>query len=176
MWYISYDMICDIYYIIWYGMIYDICDMIYDILYDTIWYDIYHMWFDIWCDIFNRSWVDTRWQQYNTHLHTNGTQNTEKGAYIKIKNLNIYNNKKLYNFGSAGRASSLRVTRFIMRYECDCRSACETCPKYRAYPTSRRLCHWIVSWIITVGIELCVIVTIKSLLIMCHNNVGKMIT
>ena len=27
-------------------------------------------------DIFvNRSWVDTRWQQYSTHLHTNSTQN-----------------------------------------------------------------------------------------------------
>jgi hypothetical protein len=29
--------------------------------------------------IFNRSWVDTRWQQYITNLHTNSTQNTEKG-------------------------------------------------------------------------------------------------
>jgi hypothetical protein len=26
--------------------------------------------------IFNRSWVDTRWQQYSTHLHTNSTHNT----------------------------------------------------------------------------------------------------
>jgi len=27
-------------------------------------------------DIFvNCIWVDTRWQQYGTHLHTNGTQN-----------------------------------------------------------------------------------------------------
>jgi len=27
-------------------------------------------------DIFvNCSWVDTRWQQYSTHLHTNSTQN-----------------------------------------------------------------------------------------------------
>jgi hypothetical protein len=25
----------------------------------------------------NRSWVDTRWQQYITHLHTNSTHNTE---------------------------------------------------------------------------------------------------
>jgi hypothetical protein len=25
--------------------------------------------------IFNRSWVDTRWQQYITHLHTNSTHN-----------------------------------------------------------------------------------------------------
>jgi hypothetical protein len=28
--------------------------------------------------------VDTRWQQYSTHLHTNSTQNTEKGTYITI--------------------------------------------------------------------------------------------
>ena len=30
----------------------------------------------IWYDVFvNRSCVDTRWQQYSTHLHTNKTQN-----------------------------------------------------------------------------------------------------
>jgi hypothetical protein len=40
--------------------------------------------------IFNRNWVDTRWQKYITHLHTNNTQNTE--------------NRKL---GSVGRAPSL---------------------------------------------------------------------
>jgi hypothetical protein len=46
---------------------------------------------------FNRNWVDsrwqqysthlvdTRWQQYSTHLHTNSTQNTESGTYITIK-------------------------------------------------------------------------------------------
>jgi hypothetical protein len=37
---------------------------------------------DIWyiyIYIFNRSWVDTRWQQYITNLHTNCTHNTEKG-------------------------------------------------------------------------------------------------
>ena len=29
-------------------------------------------------DIFiNCNWVDTRWQQYSTHLHTNNTQNTK---------------------------------------------------------------------------------------------------
>jgi hypothetical protein len=26
-------------------------------------------------DIFNCNWVDTQWQQYSTHLHTNSTQN-----------------------------------------------------------------------------------------------------
>jgi hypothetical protein len=61
-------------------------DMIYDMIrYDT-WYDIYCIWYDIWYgviwymiwyDIFNRNWVDARWQQYSTHLHINSTQNTE---------------------------------------------------------------------------------------------------
>jgi hypothetical protein len=37
--------------------------------------------------IFNCNYVDTRWQQYSTHLHTNSTQNTENGKYIKIKNI-----------------------------------------------------------------------------------------
>jgi hypothetical protein len=48
-------------------------------------------------------------QQYSTHLHTNGTQNTENGTYITITKLNIHNNKKLTNLGSTGRAPSLRV-------------------------------------------------------------------
>jgi hypothetical protein len=34
---------------------------------------------------FNSNWVDTQWQQYSTHLHTNSTQNTENGTYITIK-------------------------------------------------------------------------------------------
>jgi hypothetical protein len=29
--------------------------------------------------IFNRNWVETRWQQYITNLHTNSAHNTEKG-------------------------------------------------------------------------------------------------
>jgi hypothetical protein len=35
--------------------------------------------------LFNCNWVDTRWQQYSTHLHTNSTQTTENGTYITIK-------------------------------------------------------------------------------------------
>jgi hypothetical protein len=31
--------------------------------------------------IFNRNWIDTQW--YSTHLHTNSTQNTEKGEFGK---------------------------------------------------------------------------------------------
>jgi hypothetical protein len=39
--------------------------------------------------IFNCNWVDTRWQQYSTHLHTNSTQNAENGTYITIKILKL---------------------------------------------------------------------------------------
>jgi hypothetical protein len=36
-------------------------------------------WYDIWYDIFvNCKWVATRWQMYNTHLHTSNTQNDIK--------------------------------------------------------------------------------------------------
>jgi hypothetical protein len=52
--------------------------------------------------IFNRNWVDTRWQQHNTHFHINNTQNTENVTYITTKELNIYNNKKGYQFGECG--------------------------------------------------------------------------
>jgi hypothetical protein len=64
-----------------------------------IWRQIINFWegrtlqiFDmIW---FNRNWVDTQWQQYSSHLHTNNTHNTENGRYITIK--------KLTNLGRAG--------------------------------------------------------------------------
>jgi hypothetical protein len=59
--------------------------------------------------IFNCNWVDTRWQQYSSHLHTNSTQNTGNGTYKAITKFNVHNNKKLTNLGSAGRAPSLRV-------------------------------------------------------------------
>jgi hypothetical protein len=58
---------------------------------------IYDIWYDI-C-IFTRNLVDTRWQQYITHLHTNNTHNTEKG-----------------NLGSTGRAPSLRVIPWHLSY------------------------------------------------------------
>jgi hypothetical protein len=60
--------------------------------------------------------VDTRWQQYSTHLHTNSTQNTEKGNIYNNHKLNIHNNTKLTNLGSAGRASSLRVNPWYLPY------------------------------------------------------------
>jgi hypothetical protein len=37
--------------------------------------------------IFNCNWVDTRWQQYSSHLHTNSTQNTPNRTYITITKL-----------------------------------------------------------------------------------------
>jgi hypothetical protein len=66
--------------------------------------------------IFNRNWVDTRWQQCSTHLHTNDTQNTENATYVTMKKLSIHNNKKLTNLGSAGRAQSLRVLPWHLPY------------------------------------------------------------
>jgi hypothetical protein len=63
-----------------------VTDMIY-ILYMYIYY------------IYNRSWVDTRWQQYITHLHTNSTHNIEKGK-----------------LGNAGRTQSLRVIPWHLPY------------------------------------------------------------
>jgi hypothetical protein len=35
------------------------------------------IWRDMIWYIFNRNWVDNRWRQYSTQLHTNNTQNTE---------------------------------------------------------------------------------------------------
>jgi hypothetical protein len=49
--------------------------------------------------VFNRSWVDTRWQQYITYLHTNNTHNTEKGK-----------------LGSAGSAPSLQIIPWHLPY------------------------------------------------------------
>jgi hypothetical protein len=37
--------------------------------------------------IFNCNWVDTRWQQYSRHLHTNSTQNIENGIHITLKKI-----------------------------------------------------------------------------------------
>jgi hypothetical protein len=60
---------------------------------------MWNYWYDIIWYIFNRSWVDTRWQHYITHLHTNNIHNTEKGT-----------------LGSAGRAPSLRVIPWHLPY------------------------------------------------------------
>jgi hypothetical protein len=45
--------------------------------------------------LFTCSLVDTQWQQYSTHLHTNSTQNTENGTYITITNKKQLQGKKL---------------------------------------------------------------------------------
>jgi hypothetical protein len=73
--------------------------------------------------IFNRSWVDTQWQQYITHLHTNSTHNTERGKwYIERK------------IGSAGRAPS-----------------CELYPGMCLTTEKPQGSKWIVTRTITVG-------------------------
>ena len=66
--------------------------------------------------IFSCNWVDTRWQQYSSHLHTNSTPNTKNGTYITITKLNTHNNKNLTNLWSAGRAPSLRVIPWHLPY------------------------------------------------------------
>ena len=75
----------------------------------VIWYDM--IWY-----IFSCNWVDTRWQQYSSHLHTNSTPNTKNGTYITITKLNTHNNKNLTNLWSAGRAPSLRVIPWHLPY------------------------------------------------------------
>jgi hypothetical protein len=51
----------------------------------TIYYIRIYIYIYIHLFIFNCNLVDTWWQQYSTHLHTNFTQNTENGTYIIIK-------------------------------------------------------------------------------------------
>ena len=56
-------------------------------------------------DIFvNCKWLVTRWQLYNTHLHTNNTQNDTKQIHRTKQNLRI---QKFWN--SAARAPTWRV-------------------------------------------------------------------
>jgi hypothetical protein len=112
---IRYDMICDMmwYDTIWYNVMW----------YDTIWYVIWYnaIRYDmIWYTrMFNCNCVDTRWQQYSTHLHTTNKRNAENGAYIRIKTLGIYITIKEFkmNLGSAGRATSLRVITWHLPYK-----------------------------------------------------------
>jgi hypothetical protein len=59
----------------------------------------------IWYDIFvSCNWVDTRWQQYSTHLHTDSTQNDtmkqitqngteQNGTERNVTERNMHNNK-----------------------------------------------------------------------------------
>jgi len=62
----------------------------------------------------NCNWVDTRWQQYSTHLHTNSTQNntmkhnTQNGTYITIR-IHKHKNKihKHNNFFSPGATTPI---------------------------------------------------------------------
>jgi len=62
------------------------------IRYDKISYDIYYTIYFV-----NRDWVDTRWQQYSTQLHTDNSQNNtvkqnaQNGTYITIRIHNLQN-------------------------------------------------------------------------------------
>jgi hypothetical protein len=75
----KYGMICYdmIYVMIWY-------DMIYVMIWYMLWYDICYgmiyvmIWYMLWYDTFNYNWIETRWQSYNTHIHTNNTENDTK--------------------------------------------------------------------------------------------------
>ena len=56
----------------------------------------------VWYDIFvNGNWVDTHWQQYNTHLLTKNTQNnkmihnTHNEAYVTIR-IHLHKHKNTY--------------------------------------------------------------------------------
>jgi len=69
----------------------------YIISFCTLSRSLYLIWYDI---FFNCSWVDTLWQQYSTHLHTNNTQNdtmnqnTQNGTYV-TKRIHKHNNKNM---------------------------------------------------------------------------------
>jgi hypothetical protein len=85
-------MFVNAYGMIWYDIWYDMIDWYiwYDDMIDMKWYMIWYMiWYDM-IYIVNHNSVDTRWQQYSTHLHTNSTQNnimkqnTRNGTYITI--------------------------------------------------------------------------------------------
>jgi len=95
---IPYRIWYDIWYdALWYDMIWYVdmtwYSMIYHMIYDMMWCDMMScdvMWCDIWymiSNIFvNCNSVDTRWQQYSTHLHTNSTQNdTKQTIHRKLK-------------------------------------------------------------------------------------------
>ena len=61
-------------------------------IYDTIRYDIF----------VDCNWVDTQWQQYSTHLHTNSTQNntmkqnTQNGTCTSIRILKLTKEHIIY--------------------------------------------------------------------------------
>jgi hypothetical protein len=65
---------------------------------DSIWYGdiyIYIFIYLLFIYLFICNCVDTRWQQYSTHLPTNSTHNTQNRTYITIRKLKTYNNKIL---------------------------------------------------------------------------------
>ena len=103
---------------------YIICDIWYGMIYDMMWYDM--IWYDIWYDmiynmiyLFNCSWVDTRWQQYSTHLHKNGTQNNtikqniQNRTYIKIS-VHKHNNK-IHKHNTKNKYINIRIHKVTIK-------------------------------------------------------------
>ena len=86
------------------------------IRYDTIWYDM--IWYDM-IYLFNCSWVDTRWQQYSTHLHKNGTQNNtikqniQNRTYIKIS-VHKHNNK-IHKHNTKNKYINIRIHKVTIK-------------------------------------------------------------
>ena len=73
-----------------------------------LWMPSFYCQIDIWYDILvNCSWVDTWWQQYSTHLHTNSTQNNTK--------LTIHRTAQQF-WESAGRAPPWLVIPWHLPY------------------------------------------------------------
>jgi len=69
---------------------YDIC---YDMIYVMIWY---MLWYDIFV---NYNWIETRWQSYNTHIHTNNTENDTKQTIHRTTQKYIEQHKNLEECG-----------------------------------------------------------------------------
>jgi hypothetical protein len=77
--------------------------------------------------IINCNWVDTRWQQYSTHIHTNRTQNTENGTYITIKRKKIGKSGPCPVFASYTLAIALQLKK---KHGKPSVTVVEKCPDY----------------------------------------------
>jgi hypothetical protein len=63
--------------------------------------------------IYNCNWVDTRWQQYSSHLHTNSTQNT---TYITITKFSIIILKNVHKLDTVSNGRTWLQSRFKSSY------------------------------------------------------------
>jgi len=69
----------------------------------------------IWCDIFvNCNWVDTRWQKYSIHLHTNNTQNNTINKFVMpLMWVPVWNFQTWLNNSSYETSYRLNITTFV---------------------------------------------------------------